>query len=89
MTRPIHGPGSLTPKEAEYIQAIIDHGSSGYAAKALGVNPKTIYEAVMRVTAKLDCDTTLQAAVLFDRWMRERSGERRVGERRVRDRRAA
>ena len=72
MTRPIHGPGSLTPKEAEYIQAIIDHGQPGFAAEALGVNPKTIREAMMRARAKLDCDTTLQAAVVYDRWVRDR-----------------
>ena len=67
----LHGPGSLSPKEREYIKAVIEHGSTGYAANALGVNPKTIYEAVMRVTAKLDCATTLQAAVIFDRWVRQ------------------
>ena len=86
---PVHGPASLTPKERAYLVAILEHGSIGYAALHQGVQRKTVREAMIRVRAKLDCDTTLQAAVVYDRWVRAQSGERRVGERRQGDRRKA
>ena len=67
----VHGPAALTLRDREVMAAVIEHGDYAHAADVLGIGVQTVKNHMRETREKLDCDSTVQAAVIFDRWMRE------------------
>ena len=57
----------LTPREREVIEAVIAHDSQKTAAAALGLTLQTVKNYLRQIRQKLGCETTLQAALIWDR----------------------
>ena len=67
----VHGIAALTMRDREVMAAVIEHGSYLMAAHHLGCSTAAVKMHLSKVRENLDCATTAQAAVVFDRWMRE------------------
>ena len=67
----VHGIGALTMRDREILAAVIEHGDYARAAHALDCTTNTVKVHMQTIREKLDCDSSIQAAVIFDRWMRE------------------
>lgn len=67
----VHGIDAMTMREREIMAAVIEQGDYGRAADALGTSRANVKGRMETVREKLDCVSNVQAAVIFDRWMRE------------------
>lgn len=83
------GVKALTKRERQVLDEYIVYGNQSEVAHALGITLQTVKNHTTAILAKLDVDSSLQAAVLYDRergrsWpeIERRAGQRRKGERR-------
>lgn len=83
------GVKALTRRECQILDQYIVCGNQAEVAHHLGLATQSVKNHTSRILAKLDVDSSLQAAVLYDRWrgqtwpeVERRVGERRQGERR-------
>ena len=84
------GIGALSLRERQVLDAYITFGDQKAVAGALCITLQTVKNHISHILDKLDCASSLQAAVLYDRWRRLGVVERRSGtERRRTARRAA
>ena len=87
------GIGALSTRERQVLDAYISYGDQKAVAGSLCITLQTVKNHISHILDKLDCTSSLQAAVLYDRWRRghvpalstvERraGGDRRQAERR-------
>ena len=67
-------PWDLTPGEETVIRALVETGGSSASAESLGLSTRTVENHLRAIRLKMGADTTLQAALRWDR------GERSKGE---------
>jgi DNA-binding CsgD family transcriptional regulator len=63
-------PWNLTALEQQALDAITVKGSTKAAARGLGIDPKKLDNALLRVRTKMNAPSTLLAAVRWDRHVR-------------------
>ena len=84
---------ALSQRQREVLDAYIIHGEQKDIAAALCISLQTVKNHVSHILDKLDCASSLQAVILYDRWRREQAWpevERRSGQdRRWHERRKA
>lgn len=68
-------PPWLSPREIEVIEAIIKYGDQTRAARALGISPYTARNHLGTIRMVYGVDSTLKAAIAYDRWKYGRSAE--------------
>lgn len=68
---PKPNPWGLSEREAESITAMIEHGRAKTAALAMGISPKTAEVYCCNVRKKMGVSSLVQAAVKWDRYLRE------------------
>lgn len=66
-------PWNLTPAQALCLTAITECYTVAAVAQALGIKPNTAELHLTHARRKMACETTLEAALWWDRWMRGRS----------------
>lgn len=60
----------LTPREAQFLEAYVEHGSRKEAAAALDVPAQTVKNALVVVYAKLGVESAVQAGAAWERLRR-------------------
>lgn len=70
-----HGVGitGLTQRERDVMDAYIRVGNQKLVGPVVGLSHQTVKNHVSRILIKLDVVSSLQAAVLYDRWVRGES----------------
>ena len=63
-------PWHLSKTEMQALAAIVAHGTPGKAASDAGINHKLLHEGLRRARKKMGVNSTLLAAVEWDRWSR-------------------
>ena len=63
-------PWGLTPRQAEVMDALIEHGSNKLVARALGMTVQNVECHITRANKKLGGGSRLARAVAWDRWRR-------------------
>lgn len=63
-------PWNITPRQAEILQALAEHGERKLIARELGISPMTVKVHVAEAISRMGVGTTVQAAVKWDRWKR-------------------
>lgn len=61
----------LSPREALTMEALIEGRSMADVARQMGVSRSTVQEYAERAAEKIGADSTLQAAVVYDRERRK------------------
>lgn len=80
------GVESLTPRECDVMRAVIAHGGLKVVAHSMGISYSSVKNHLVSIHGKLNVDTTVQAVVIYDRWLHERGWpetERRLVDRRM------
>lgn len=65
-------PWKLTPREAEVLDALCEHGSAKLAARYLGIAVKTAEEHSSCAKQKISGGTGVVKLLIWDRWRRGR-----------------
>ena len=63
-------PWHLSKTEMQALAAIVERGTSEKAASEIGVDHKLLNESLRRARKKMGVNSTLLAAVAWDRWSR-------------------
>ena len=61
-------PWGLTDREGEVLDALLEHGTSKYAAKALGLSHRTVEAHLRNIIPKMPAGNKMKVVVLWDRW---------------------
>lgn len=61
----------LSPREADVVDAIVEHGCQKTAARILGLHEHTIAKHLDNARRKAGVSNTVRLAVLWDRYSRE------------------
>jgi len=67
----ITNPWNLTEREATAMTAVIQHGRSKTAARAMGISHRTVEVYFCGARKKMGVSSLVQAAVAWDRHLRE------------------
>jgi DNA-binding CsgD family transcriptional regulator len=65
-----HNPWGLVASEARVMDAVVAHFTQDCVARALGLTRNTVSTHLDAVRTKMECNTTLQAALIWDRYRR-------------------
>ena len=64
-------PWALSKIEMQVLTAIVEHGLPEKAAASLFIDRNSLHEGLRRARKKMGVESTLLAAVKFDRWARK------------------
>lgn len=69
----MNNPWNLSEREAACMTAVIQHGRAKTAARAMGISHRTTEVYFCAVRKKMGVSSLLQAAVAWDRHLREQT----------------
>ena len=64
-------PWKLSPREADTLDAVVEHGCRKAVARHMGLTLNTVDSHIKRTKAKMRMTSTVVQAVHWDRWKRE------------------